>query len=106
MRSITVPERVLQQIAGGFTGTALYWPVEVDWPELRLTEEQQLANIGARLRGEPPPHDNHQIFTVVLPRVSTETDRLRVACRAALAVIEHRGEGGESLAALLRDALR
>lgn len=108
MRSITVPEQIIASaVRGDWSGAALYFPVEVDWPELRLTEAQRIANIGARLRGEPPPHDDNSVFAVVLPRIIPERERLCVACKAALVVIKHyvQGEEGESVAALLEYAL-
>lgn len=43
-------------------------PVIVDWPELRLTRDQILANAVADADGQPRPFPNQAIFAVVIER--------------------------------------
>lgn len=50
MRTITVPAHVL----GRAIGTCLEFAVAVDWPELQLTEAQQIANAIAMASGRVP----------------------------------------------------
>lgn len=42
--------------AGHPVGRAWVVPVLVDWPELRLTDDQILANVLAVMDGERPPY--------------------------------------------------
>ena len=68
MRSITIPEHVLRRaVEGPFVGTCLEFAVSVDWPELRLTEEQVMANAIAWAAGKEKPYPDHSIFSVTLP---------------------------------------
>jgi hypothetical protein len=43
-------------------------PVMVDWPELRLTEEQVLANAWALAYGERTPYPDHSMFVIEIER--------------------------------------
>lgn len=43
-------------------------PVKVDWPELRLTEEQVLANAIALADGAEAPHPDRTYIEVVVER--------------------------------------
>jgi hypothetical protein len=38
--------------------------VRVDWPELRLTESQLLANAVARVNDQPLPFDDNSFFSI------------------------------------------
>lgn len=68
MRTITIPEHVLRRaVEGPYTGIMLEFPVAVDWPELRLTEEQILANAIAHVWGQRQPYPDHSIFSITLP---------------------------------------
>lgn len=60
----------MQRIVNGpMVGRSLIVPVCVDWPELRLTEEQMLANAVAIANGQPPPFPDPSIFDIELPYV-------------------------------------
>ena len=68
MRNITIPQWVLKRAVNGpIEGAWLEFPVQVSWPELRLTEEQILANAVAWVSGAPLPYDDNSIFSVILP---------------------------------------
>jgi len=70
MRTVSVPERVVQMaVDGPIRGACIEFAVAVDWPELRLTEEQVLANAIARAANRPEPYPDHSIFTVRVPYV-------------------------------------
>lgn len=49
-------------------GVALSVPVIVGWPELRLTEEQVMANAWARAGNEPEPFPDHSLFEIRIRR--------------------------------------
>ena len=70
MRTITIPDKALQMAADpNVPGAYIECAVTVDWPELRLTEEQSLANALARAYGHEPPYPDHSIFSLKLSRV-------------------------------------
>jgi hypothetical protein len=48
-------------------GACIEFAVEVDWPELRLTEDQIITNACARAAGQPEPYPDHSIFSVRIP---------------------------------------
>jgi hypothetical protein len=67
MRTITVPRKVLERLAT-CQGRALEFAVSVDWPELRLTEDQIVTNAVARAAGHPEPYPDHSIFSILLEK--------------------------------------
>ncbi len=68
MRRITVPQNVIDRAAHGpIQGARLEFAVHVNWPELRLTEDQIVTNAVARAAGQPEPYPDHSIFSVVVP---------------------------------------
>lgn len=68
MRTIQIPLRAIARAVNGpFHGSRLLVPVQVDWPELQLTEEQILANAAALASGVPTPFPDPSIFTVEIP---------------------------------------
>lgn len=70
MRTITIPADVIRRALNGpIQGTHLEFAVAVDWPELRLTEEQIIANAIALANGERSPYPDHSIFSVTIPYV-------------------------------------
>lgn len=74
MRRIVIPHEAMLKATAPITGCAyegthVLLPVRVDWPELRLTEEQILANAAALAFGKEQPYPNNQIFFVQIPRV-------------------------------------
>lgn len=76
MRSIRVPNDVMEKILSGrYPGAWVECAVCVDWPELRLTEEQIIANAVATAAGQPAPYPDHSIFSVVMPNVAAMTPR-------------------------------
>lgn len=70
MRTITVNSKYLfgaireaQDAANESNDTATtIVPIAVDWPELRLTRDQLMANHAAKRNGLPEPHDNPALF--------------------------------------------
>ena len=68
MRRITIPHHVMERLAHGpIEGTCVEFAVSVNWPELRLTEAQVIANAIARAQGHDEPFPDHSIFAVTLP---------------------------------------
>lgn len=68
MRTIKVPVSLVERAAyGPVEGYCLEFAVQVDWPELQLTEEQMLANTIAQLDGHVAPYPNHSVFSVRVP---------------------------------------
>lgn len=69
-REIHIPTDIIlkARIDSGLPSMCVLYPVCVDWPELRLTEEQVLANILAKLDGYPEPYPDHSIFAIRLDR--------------------------------------
>ena len=66
-RVIRLPERFIRQAAfGPYEGRCLRVPFIVDWPELRLTDDQIFANSMAMLDGQPLPYPNHSMFDIEL----------------------------------------
>jgi hypothetical protein len=70
MRSIHVPATMLRAArwGSGLPGARIEFPVAVDWPELRLTEDQVMANAIARAWGLPEPYEDHSTFAISLDR--------------------------------------
>lgn len=69
MRNVTVPfEAVEAALSPDHPGEYIVVPVMVDWPELRLTEEQTLANALALAYDEEPPFPRRDVFEVRLER--------------------------------------
>lgn len=52
-----------------YDGTHVLLPVQVDWPELQLTDAQKMANIVALANGRRTPFPDPSIFHVQIPRV-------------------------------------
>ena len=75
-RTVTIPQTAIFKAAyGPVEGRALLVPVQVDWPELRLTEQQRFENAIWRSlphRTTPIPHHDHSIFDVQLPYLSPD----------------------------------
>ena len=66
-RVICLPESAIRQSAfGPYEGRCLRVPVKVDWPELRLTDDQIFANSIAKLDGQPLPYPDNSIFDIEL----------------------------------------
>ena len=84
-RVIRIPADALARVAicrcrdlEKIQGRAMLFPVQVDWPELRLTEEQILANaLWATLphRTTPRPFPDRSIFDIELPYVDLRVKR-------------------------------
>lgn len=70
MREIRIPADILlkARIDSGLGGMCVLYPVCVDWPELRLTEAQAIANAFARAYNQPEPYPDHSIFAIRLER--------------------------------------
>lgn len=68
MRRITLPESSVRAGIDGGLGIAVEFPVVVDWPELRLTDDQMLANSLALLDGIEEPYPDHRFFSVSIER--------------------------------------
>lgn len=67
-RTIEIPQRFIDRVARGpIAGRCLVVPVAVNWPELRLTEAQLLANAVALANGEREPYPDPSIFSIKLP---------------------------------------
>lgn len=69
-REIHIPaDTILKaRIDSGLPGICVLYPVCVNWPELRLTEEQHIANALARVYNQPEPYPDHSIFAIRLDR--------------------------------------
>ena len=68
LRTITIPQHVIERAAKGpIVGMALECAVSVNWPELRLTEDQIITNAAARASGQPEPYPDHSIFSICIP---------------------------------------
>ena len=65
METITLPRSIWDGPYHG--GHSLAVPVKVDWPELRLTEEQIFANAAARVMGREEPYPDKSFINVVVP---------------------------------------
>ncbi len=66
MRTIRIPASVLR-FDEGTVGNRLY-VVQVDWPELQLTEEQIFTNAAYRAVGWPEPYADRSIIAVEIER--------------------------------------
>jgi hypothetical protein len=70
MRKITIPAEWLQRAIDNTTpGSHVLGAVAVNWPELRLTEDQIVTNAVARVNGQPEPYPDNSIFAVELPKI-------------------------------------
>lgn len=70
MRRIKIPVEWIHQALDDKTkGTAVVGAVHVDWPELRLTEEQFIANALALANGQPDPYPDPSFIAIEIPRV-------------------------------------
>lgn len=70
-RTITVGAKMVEMAARGeFSGVRLVFPVQVDWPELQLTESQMLTNVAALANGQEPPFPDRSVFMVVVDRAA------------------------------------
>ncbi len=66
-RIICLPEVFIRQaVFGPYEGRCIRVPIKVDWPELRLTDDQILANSIARLDGQPLPYSDNSVFDIEL----------------------------------------
>lgn len=66
-RVVTLPKNWLNLCEGIPGARWAEFPVKADWPELRLTEEQILANGIARAYDQEEPYPDHSIFSVRVP---------------------------------------
>ena len=64
MRQIKVPAVDWDEVVGSHAVVV----VKVDWPEVRLTHNQVLANAFAKADGRPEPFPDHSFVEVVLER--------------------------------------
>lgn len=70
MREIEIPLSVIKAaMSPDVTGIYAIATVKVDWPELQLTEEQQIANRLAFMAGEQEPYPDHSVFKIRIPRI-------------------------------------
>jgi hypothetical protein len=67
VRTISIPQHVIDAATSLPKGACIEFAVEVDWPELRLTEDQIITNACARAAGQPEPYPDHSIFSVRIP---------------------------------------
>jgi hypothetical protein len=64
MRRITIPAVDWRTISTRKVSV----PVLVDWPELRLSDDEIAANAAASVAGRPEPYPNRALFEIVLER--------------------------------------
>jgi hypothetical protein len=65
---IRVPQECVDLAAHGpVSGVGVQVLVQVDWPELQLTDDQILANALATVACEPQPYPDPSLFMVELP---------------------------------------
>ena len=70
MRRITIPvEWIKAAVSDKTLGSHVVGAVAVDWPELRLTEAQIIANAIALASGQPTPYPDPSIITIEIPRI-------------------------------------
>jgi hypothetical protein len=70
MRRITIPvEWILKAIDTTTPGSHVVGAVWVNWPELRLTEEQIIANAFAQAYGHPEPYEDLSLIAIEIPRL-------------------------------------
>lgn len=67
MRYIRIDAEAIRLLLLG-PGELLEVPVTVDWPELRLTDAQQVENAAALAAGRDRIHPDQQTFSVLLER--------------------------------------
>ena len=66
-RTITLPQAFADALVQTPAGRMLEIPVEVNWPELQLSERQILANALARSAGQIAPYPDPSIFSIRVP---------------------------------------
>lgn len=66
MREIKIPIERIKKWIEKPEGIALVIPVIVNWQELKLTEDQQIANCIAEVNGKRKPYEDNSIFDVVI----------------------------------------
>ncbi len=71
VREIRLPQIDWSEIQG----VAAVIPVKVDWPELRLTEEQMLVNSMALCVGWEAPYPDRSFIDVIVPLPIVEMER-------------------------------
>ena len=70
MREIIIKASWLKAAYNNTLGKALVIPIHVNWPELRLTEEQILANAVAVAYDKEMPYPDPALISLVLERPS------------------------------------
>lgn len=68
MKRIVIPADVMQKIIDCDQGARTNQRVHVDWPELRLTEQQRDANAAAVAVRRPPPYHDTSYIELVFER--------------------------------------
>ena len=66
-RVIRIPATVIQQALTNQAPRTCYL-VAVNWPELRLTDDQMWANARAGVNGDPTPYPDPSLITIELER--------------------------------------
>lgn len=70
MRKIVIPAKWIHEAIDDATpGCAVVGSVVVDWPELRLTEDQIVANAIAWANGQPAPYPDPSIIAIEIPKI-------------------------------------
>ncbi len=64
MRTVKIPFYKILEWHRNPIGISIFFPVKVDWEELRLTESQIIQNSIARVNGQTEPYPDNSIFTV------------------------------------------
>ena len=64
MRTVKIPIKRIVEYINNPSGVSLVIPVIVNWPELKLTESQIIANSIALVNGEPIPFNDNSIFQI------------------------------------------
>ena len=78
MSQIVIPRDLWERLGDRINmGCSVTIPVKVDWPELRLTEGQMMANAVAMSAGHARPYPDKSIFNVVIPYPRELLGRLR-----------------------------
>lgn len=68
MLTIKIPKHITNRLVNGpRVGRHLVCVLDLGWPELRLTEEQILANAVAIAYGDEPPFPNKNLVALELP---------------------------------------
>ncbi len=71
MKRITVPMAAMSEYWRQVSpvGRSMIVVVRLDWPQLRLTENQLVQNSVARALGHEPPHPDPALIEIELPYV-------------------------------------